>query len=84
MALLLTVNITPTTPTIEMKRNYIITKIKFSSVTGRTGKRREQMIIDELTDCVFQDTSKDSLTYYLADELLEKGYMIESIKLRKV
>ena len=67
-----------------MKKNYVITKIKISSITGRTGKRRTERIVKELQDCVFQDTSKDSLAYYLADELAEKGYNIETIKLRKV
>ena len=69
---------------IEMKKNYVITKIKISSITGRTGKKRADKITKELQDCVFQDVSKDSLAYYLADELAEKGYNIESIKLRKV
>ena len=67
-----------------MKRNYVITKLRLSSLNGRTGKKREQRIIEELQDCVFQDISKDSLAYYLADELIEKGYNIEVIKLRKV
>ena len=67
-----------------MKKNYVITKIKISSITGRTGKKRADKITKELQDCVFQDVSKDSLAYYLADELAEKGYNIESIKLRKV
>lgn len=67
-----------------MKRNYVITKLRLSSLNGRTGKKREQRIIEELQDCVFQDISKDSLAYYLADELIERGYNIEVIKLRKV
>ena len=67
-----------------MKRNYVISKIKISSLTDRSGKGREQRIIKELTDCVFQDTSKDSLVYFLAEELEEKGYLINSIKVRKV
>ena len=67
-----------------MKRNYVISKIKISSIKDRSGKGREQRIIKELTDCVFQDTSKDSLVYFLAEELEEKGYLINSIKVRKV
>lgn len=67
-----------------MKRNYIISKIRISSLTDRTGKGREQKIIQELTDCVFQDTSKDNLVYFLAEELEEKGYLINVIKVRKV
>ena len=66
------------------KKTYIVSKLKLSSLTGRTGKKRTNNIIKELQDCVFLDESKESLTYFLADELLEKGYNIEEIKLRRV
>ena len=67
-----------------MKRNYIISKIRISSITPRTGKGREKKILNELQSVVFQDTSKESLVYFLAEELEEKGYMINAIKVRKV
>ena len=67
-----------------MNKNYVVTKLRLSSVEGRTGKGREERIIKEIQDVVFQDVSKESLTYYLADELVQQGYNIEHIKLRKV
>ena len=66
------------------QKTYIVQKLKLSSLRGRTGKKRVNSIIAELQDVVFQDTSKESLTYFLADELANRGYNIEHITLTQV
>ena len=69
---------------MNTNKTYVVQKIRISSITGRSGKSRVERICSELQDCVFSDVSKESLMYFLADELAERGYNIDHIKLRKV
>ena len=63
-----------------MQRKYIITKL---TIEGKSKRKRERVHKDLLSR-VFSDTDKDSLTYYLAEELEKKNLTILDIRLRDI
>ena len=62
---------------------YIITKITLE-LPKRFGRVKHKRLVDSLKDRVYSDTDKDSLVYYLAEELQDKGITLLDIKLTKV
>jgi len=63
-----------------MPRKYIITKL---SLEGKSKRKRERTLKD-LMSRVFEDVSKESLSYFLAAELEEKNLTILTLKLRDI
>ena len=63
-----------------MKNKYIITRLKLE---GKS-KRKVTRTTKDLQSRVFSDNNKEELTYYLADELAEKGITILDISIRDV
>ena len=55
-----------------MTNKYVITKIRLE---GKS-KRRKERTTKDLLSRVFSDYSKEDLSYYLANELEEKGITI--------
>lgn len=65
-----------------MKCKFVITKLTLSG--PRLGKKIKQKIINEMKDRVYNDKDKNSLVYYLQQELEHKGILINDIKLKRV
>lgn len=63
-----------------MSRKYIITRIK---IEGKSKRKRERTTAD-LMSRVFSDSCKESLSYYLAEELQKKNLVILDLRLRDV
>ncbi len=63
-----------------MSNKYVITKV---SIEG-AGKKKQKKIVEELKNSVFSDVSKDSLSYYLAEELKNKNITILDLKISQV
>ena len=63
-----------------MTRKYIITRIKLESKS----KRKRERTVRDLMSRVFSDVSKESLSYYLAEELEKKSIVILDLRLRDV
>jgi len=62
---------------------FIITKITLD-VPKRFGRKNQKDLVDDLKSRVYSDTDKDSLTYYLQEELSTKKVTILDIKITKV
>jgi hypothetical protein len=62
---------------------FIITKITLD-VPKRFGRKNQKDLVDELKSRVYSDTDKDSLAYYLQEELSTKKVTILDIKITKV
>ena len=69
-----------TTEVTPMSRKYIITRIK---IEGKSKRKRERTTAD-LMSRVFSDSCKESLSYYLAEELQKKNLVILDLRLRDV
>ena len=71
--------ITPTQETL-MDRKFVITRIKLE---GKSKRKKERTTADLLSR-VFSDCCKESLMYFLAEELQGKNLMILDLRLRDV
>ncbi len=65
-----------------MRGKFIITKVTFDA--PKVSKKKQKKVVDELKRSVFSDTSKDSLSYYIAAELERKGITILDLKITRV
>ena len=63
-----------------MDRKFVITKIKLE---GKSKRKKERTTADLLSR-VFSDCCKESLMYFLADELAAKNLTILDLRLRDV